>query len=63
MGLIEFLILCIVVGVICWLAVTYIPMPPPFKTAIPVIAIVVLVLILFMLVLGGGRDIAIPRLR
>jgi hypothetical protein len=63
MGLISFLLLCIVVGVICWLAVNYVPMPPEFKTAIPVFALVILVLILIVSVLGIGHDVVIPRLR
>jgi hypothetical protein len=64
MGLIAYLILCVVVGVIVWLAVTYLPMPPAFKTFIPVAAIIVLVVILLVIMFGGGaHDVAIPRLR
>jgi len=63
MGLIAFLLLCVIVGVIVWAAVTYVPMPPQFKTALPVIAIIVLILILLLHVLGGVNDVPIPRLR
>ena len=63
MGLIAFLLLCIVVGVIVWLAITYVPMPQQFKTALPVIALLVLVLILILYMFGGMHDVAIPRLR
>jgi len=64
MGLIAYLILCVVVGVICWLVVTYVPMAPPFRTFIPIAAIIILVVILLMIMFGGGmHDVQIPRLR
>lgn len=63
MGIIAFLLLCIVVGLIVWLAVTFVPMPPQFKTALPIIAIVLLVVLLIALLFGMGHDVPIPRLR
>ena len=64
MGLLSFLLLVIIVGVLVWLAITYIPMPPAFKTALPVMAIVVLILILVLYIFGNGmHDVPIPRVR
>lgn len=64
MGIIAFLLLCVVVGLIVWLAITYVPMPAPFKTALPILALVLLIVLLIALMFGGaGHDIAIPRLR
>jgi hypothetical protein len=57
MSLISLLILLIVVGVILWLINTYIPMAPPVKTVINVVA--VLVLCLWLLSLFGIGDITI----
>lgn len=44
MSLVALLILIAVIGLIVWLLVTYIPMPPPFKTAIVVVALGVVAL-------------------
>jgi nitrogen fixation/metabolism regulation signal transduction histidine kinase len=64
MGLIAFLLLIIIVGVIVGLAVRYAPMPAEFKTALPVIAIALLVLLLLLYIVGGSSwDVQIPRLR
>ena len=64
MGLLAFLLVCVIVGFLVWLAVTYVPMPPPFKTALPIIAIVVLLAILIIYMFGGGiSNVQIPRIR
>lgn len=65
MGLIAYLILCAVVGVICYLLVRFVPMPAPFPTMIPMVAAIVLILILLLLLFGGlgVRDVQIPSLR
>lgn len=60
MGLIEFIVLATVLGVLAWLLTTYVPMPPPIKTIIIVAVCLVLVLIL---VRGLVGDVALPRLR
>lgn len=58
MGLIELVVLLAVVGFLVWMVVTYIPMPPPFKTAI--IAIVVIVLVLWVLRMFVGDIPIVP---
>ena len=64
MGLLAFLLVCVLVGFLVWLAITYVPMPPAFKTALPVIAIVVLLTILLLYMFGGTLlDVPIPRVR
>jgi hypothetical protein len=60
MGLLEFLVLCVVLGVAVWLVNTYLPLPPPIKTIILVAVVLVLVLILIRGLVG---DIPLPRLR
>lgn len=64
MGLIEFFILCIVIGLIVWAVNTYLPLPAPIKTLILVAAVIVLLVVLFRaLGIFGGADIQIPRIR
>lgn len=64
MGLFEYFILCIVVGVVVYLINAFIPMDVNIKRLITIAAIVVLVLI-FLNAMGlfGIRDPQIPRLR
>ena len=64
MGLFEYFILCIVVGVVVYLINAFIPMDANIKRLITIAAIVVLVLI-FLNAMGlfGIRDPQIPRLR
>lgn len=48
--MIEALIILVIVGVILWFVTTYVPMPPPFKSAILIIgAIFCVIYILQML--------------
>ena len=64
MGLLEFIILCLVVGLVVWLVNTYTPIPQQIKTLILVVAILVLVLVLLRAMgIFGAADIPIPRLR
>lgn len=64
MGLISYIILVLVVGLIVWVVNTYAPIDARFKQLILVAAIVVLVLIFLSALLGlGSFDVAIPRLR
>jgi hypothetical protein len=64
MGLIAFIILCVVVGFIVWAAIRFVPMPSEFQRALPILAIIVLVVILLVLLFGGVvKDIQIPQLK
>lgn len=60
MGLISFIILVAVVGLIVYLLTTFIPMPPAFKTVIYVIAIIVLIVFLMQAI--GFTDVMIPHI-
>lgn len=60
MGILEFVVLATVLGVLVWLLTTYVPMPPPVRTIIIVAVCLVLVLILLRALVG---DVMIPRLR
>lgn len=46
----SLIIAIVVLGFLCWLLITYVPMPQPF----PALVIVVAVLIILGLLLGGG---------
>ena len=59
MGLISLILILAIVGFAVWMVTTYVPMPPPFKTAIYVI--VVLVLVLYVLRVLGISDIPLTR--
>ncbi len=48
------------VGFLCWLIITYIPMPDPVQKVI--IVIVVIVMILYVLRMLGVGDLPVPRL-
>jgi uncharacterized protein YhhL (DUF1145 family) len=64
MGLIEFILLCVVVGLVVWAVNTFLPLPQPIKTIILVAAILVLLFVLLRAMgIFGGADIAIPRVR
>lgn len=57
-GLILTLAIC---GLIVWAIVTYIPMPPVFRSAILIIAAICI--ILYLIQAFGLADIPVPRLR
>lgn len=46
MGLVQFIVLLVVLGVVFWLIETYLPMSEPFKTLLRVVAVLVLILLL-----------------
>lgn len=58
--MLELMLLLALVGFVVYMVVTYIPMPPPFKTAI--IVIVALCLIVYVMRLFG-LDLPMPRAR
>lgn len=60
MGLLEFIVLAVVLGVLVYLLTTYIPMPPAIKNLIVIAVVLVLILVLARALVG---DIQIPRLR
>lgn len=62
MGIIQFILLCVVVGIVVWL-VLKLPLPAPIKTVILWGAVAVLVLILCSALGLFGHDIQIPKLR
>ncbi len=60
MGLIGLIVVLIVVGLLLYLAETYIPMAPPLKVILRVVVVLVVILYLLQLFVG---DIPLPRLR
>jgi uncharacterized protein YhhL (DUF1145 family) len=63
MGIIEFIILCVVLGVIVWLVNKYAPIPQEIKTIILVAVIIVLIVVLLKATgILGGADVQIPRI-
>jgi hypothetical protein len=44
MDLITLIITLAVIGFVLWLLVTYVPMPPPFRTALVVLVVLLVVL-------------------
>ncbi len=63
MGVLQLLVLIIVIGVLVWLVETYIPMAPPFKSIVRVVAIVCVVLLLLSAfgILDGLGSYQVPR--
>lgn len=55
-GLVHLILVIALVGLIVWLIVTYIPMPPIFKTVIYVICAIALILFLLRYV-GGDINV------
>ncbi len=63
MGIIEFILICAVLGFVAWLLITYVPMPAPIQTII-IIAVCIVIIVLLLNALGiMGYDRPIPRLR
>ena len=60
MGLVEFIVLAVVLGLLAWVIQQYTPIPQAIKTVIVVAIVLVLVLILVRGMIG---DVALPRLR
>lgn len=63
MGLVEFLIIALVVGLIVWAIWTYTPIPVQFKKLILWTAIIVLLLMLASAMGLIGKDVRIPSFR
>ncbi len=64
MGILAFLLLVILVGLVVWAAVRYVPMPPIFQQALPVLALVILIIVLLLALFGGViTDVKIPQVR
>ena len=64
MGIIEFIVIAIVLGLVVYLVNTFLPIPPQIKTVILVAVIIVLVLLLLRAMgIFGGADYQIPRVR
>lgn len=49
MTLIQFAVIVVVGGLIFWLIENYVPMSPPFKTVLRVVAVVILILLVLAL--------------
>lgn len=63
MGLLHFILLCVVVGLVVWAVVTYTPIPAQIKNLIVWASVVVLVLILLGAMGVFNYDVPIPRVR
>lgn len=63
MGLIQFFILALVVGLVVWAIWTFTPIPIQIKKVILWAAVIVLVVILLSAMGIFGHDVAIPKLR
>ena len=64
MGILEYLILCLGLGLVVYLINTYAPIPQQIKTIILFAVIVVLIVVLLRaLGIFGGADMQIPKVR
>lgn len=64
MGILEFILIALVLGIIVWLINTYAPIPQQIKTLILVAVVVVLLLILLRAMgVFTSADVQIPRIR
>lgn len=62
MGIIEFVIIACILGLIAWAVTTYLPLPSPVKTII-IVAVVIVLILLLMQALGLlGGDVQIPEI-
>ena len=59
--MIGVLLVLVIVGVVLYMVQTYIPMAPPIKTVISVVAVVFVCL--WLLQVFGVSDIPVPQLR
>jgi len=59
-GLIGLIVVLVIIGVLLYMAETYIPMSPPIRTILRVVVVLVLILYLLQLFVG---DIPLPRFR
>jgi len=65
MGLVTLLLTIAVIGLIAWLIVKFIPMPPNFATAIYVVAGICVLLYIFQAfgLISGIGNVRVPVLR
>lgn len=63
MGLVQFLLLCVVVGLIDWAIVSFTPIPAQIKNLVVWVSVIVLVLILLSQMGIFGFDVPIPRVK
>jgi len=63
MGIIQFIVIAVVLGLIAWAATAYIPMPAAVKKII-IIAVVVVLAVILLKAMGlfPFEDVAIPRM-
>lgn len=54
MSLLTIIVVFVFVGLVVWLAIKFIPMPPAFAQALPVVAPVLLLLWVFLGLTGTG---------
>lgn len=54
MSLITIIVVFVVVGLLVWAAVKFIPMPAQFAQALPIVALVLLLIWVFFGVFGGS---------
>lgn len=63
MGIIEFFLICLVIGFLVWAIHKWAPIPPVFKTIILWAGVIVCIVLLAAAFGLLGKDIAIPKLR
>jgi hypothetical protein len=63
MGIVEFLVIAVILGLIVWAIWTYTPIAAPIKKLILWAVIVVLVLLLLHALGVIGADVQIPKIR
>ncbi len=63
--MISLLILIAIIGVIAWLLTAYVPMPPPIKTVIVIVAVIACVLIALRAfgIIPARFDTGVPQIR
>ena len=64
MSILDFILLCVIVGFVLWLVIKFIPMDETIKKFLPV-AVVVILVIVFLRLIGvvPFLDAPIPRIR
>lgn len=61
--MIYLLVYIALIGLIAWALVTYVPMPPPVKTVIVVVAVIACILIAFQAFGGHLPNPPVPQVR
>jgi hypothetical protein len=56
-GLLELVIVLVIIGFIVWILITYVPMPPIFRTFILVIVVIAFLMYLLNMVAGRGAHV------